>query len=445
MRYLSSARGAVLSCLAGRHFIARMGFVAALAGGSGSAAAAGFYLQDQSVKGGGRAYSGEAADMGAESLWWNPASIAGIEQSEIYNGVTGIFVNSTVTDRGSTIHYLGGQTAAVGGNPRIDNPVQNGVLPTGGFAYRINDQWAIGLAMTSPFSFVTKYPTESWTRYAAETSRLTTLDFQPTLAWRPTRWLGLGIGPNIEYQVAALSGALPNLFAGQPDGQQTLHGNGWNVGFNAGLQLHLTDRLTFGAAYRSKVLHELSGKLTVTGLEGLLGGQNFRADGGAHFNTPWAATFGLRWRATDRLTLNAQAVRQGWSVFDAIFVTSPLTTQTNENYHDTLSGAFGIDYEVTPRWIMRTGLQYDPSPTPGPTRDARVPDANRWLFSVGTSLKVTHRITLDASVTYIDFQNSAITRDASAYVGTPVPVPVSLSGLVQASGVVAGIGSRIWF
>ena len=32
--------------------------------------AAAFYLQDQSVRGLGRAYSGEVADTGVESLWW---------------------------------------------------------------------------------------------------------------------------------------------------------------------------------------------------------------------------------------------------------------------------------------------------------------------------------------------------------------------------------------
>lgn len=434
MRYLSSACGVALSCLA------------VLGGGwAENAKAAGFYLQDQSVKGGGRAYSGEAADMGAESLWWNPASIAGIERSESYSGITGIFVNSTVTDHGSTVGHLGGGPRAIGGNDRVDNPVSNGILPTGAFAYRINGQWAVGMSVTSPFSFVTKYPTDSWTRYTALTSRLTTIDLQPTLAWRPTRWLGIGVGPNIEYTVAALSNALPNLFPGQPDGQQTLHGNGWNVGYNVGIQLHLTERLVFGAAYRSRVKHELSGKLDVSGLTGLLAGQNFRADAGANFTTPWAATFGLRWKATDRLTLNAQTVRQGWSTFDAIYVTSPVKSQTSENYRDTLNGAFGIDYQVTPRWVMRSGVQYDPTPTPGPTRDARVPDANRWLFSIGTSVLVGKQLSVDASVTYVDFQNSAINRNATAYGGTPVQVPVGLRGTVEASGVVAGIGTRLWF
>lgn len=433
MKLLATAGAVTLSCMA-------------LLGGGAChrAMAAGFYLQDQSVKGGGRAYSGEAADMGAESLWWNPASIAGIDQSEIYQGVAGIIVNSTAVNHGSTIDYFG-HTLPVLGSDNVNNPVKDGILPTGAFAYRIDDQWAVGMSLTSPFSFVTKYPADSWTRDAALTSRLTTIDLQPTIAWRPIRWLGLGIGPNVEYTVAALSSALPNLSPLLADGTQTLHGNGWDVGFNAGLQLHITDRLTFGAAYRYQVNHELSGKLDVANLVGPLAGQDLRTDSGAHFTTPWAATFGLRWQVTDRLALNAQAVRQGWSAFDAIYVTSPVTTQTSEAYRDTLSGAFGIDYQVRPGWIMRTGLQYDPTPSPGPTRDARVPDANRWLFSLGTSVKATSRISIDASVTYIDFQKSAISRDASAYVGTPVALPVELSGDVEASGVVVGLGTRLWF
>src|SRR5689334_21594998 len=46
------------------------------------ASASAFYLQEQSVRGTGRAYSGEVADKGVGSLWWNPAAIAGIEKSE---------------------------------------------------------------------------------------------------------------------------------------------------------------------------------------------------------------------------------------------------------------------------------------------------------------------------------------------------------------------------
>ncbi len=55
--------------------------VAGIGGFSSAANAQAFYLQEQSVRGQGRAFSGEAADTGVESIWWNPASIGGAVSS----------------------------------------------------------------------------------------------------------------------------------------------------------------------------------------------------------------------------------------------------------------------------------------------------------------------------------------------------------------------------
>ena len=44
-------------------------------------------------------------------------------------------------------------------------------------------------------------------------------------------------------------------------------------------------------------------------------------EGAASFTTPWYASFSARYAVTDRLTLNAQVNRIGWSEFDAIRVT----------------------------------------------------------------------------------------------------------------------------
>lgn len=409
-----------------------------------TANAAGFYLQEQSAKATGRAYSGEAADTGADSLWWNPAAIAGIGQDELYGSLSGIIVSSHVADHGSTIDYFG-RTLAPGGNHDVDDPVQDGLAGSTAVAVRLDDDWSAGLAVTSPYSFVTQYPADSWMREAALTSRLTTIDIQPTLAWRPWRWLGLGIGPNVDYVVTSLSNALPNLSPLLPAGQQTLHGNGWNAGFNVGVQLHPVDSLTIGIAYRSAIEHRLSGKLDVSGLVGPLAALDERADAGARFSTPWAATAALRWQATDRLVLEAQSALQGWSAFDAISITSPIVSQVPESYHDTLNIAVGADVRVTQGWTMRAGIQYDPTPTPGASRDPRVPDASRWLFSTGTSIQATARLSIDAAFSYVDFQRTSIMRDASAYGGSPAALPVALQGQATASGIVLALGTRIRF
>lgn len=412
----------------------------------GSGWASGFYLQDQSTRGTGRAYSGEAADQGAESLWWNPASISGLDHSDIDSSLAGILVWSKARDQGSTIDRFG-TLQPVGGSSRSSHVISNGLLPSMAAALRLDDQWSVGLAVSSPFSFITQYNQSSWARYAALTSRLETIDLQPTLAWRPTSWLGIGAGPNIEHTLAALSSSLPNLSAAEGDGTETFHGQGWNVGYNVGLQLHLLeDRLTFGAAYRSRIEHSLSGSLDVIGLSGLLAGQNFHAGNGvANFTTPWAATFAVRYRVTPRLTLDAQVVHTGWSELDVVRITRPVAATTSEAYNDVTSGAIGLDYAVNPRWVVRAGIQYDPTPVPSGDLDPRVPDANRFLFALGTSLKVTQRLTVDAGVIYIDADTSHINRDASTYAGTPVATPIQLRGEVKSTALVLALGTRLQF
>ncbi|MGC1303601.1 MAG: outer membrane protein transport protein [Caulobacteraceae bacterium] len=432
--------------LAPSHALLSGAAVAALAI-AGQAHAAGFYLEDQSTKGSGRAFSGEASDFGSESLFYNPASIAGLTGLEFSSSATAILSNAKVTDTGSTITRPGQAPTSVGGAPRAYNPVEPGVIPSAAIAYGLPHDFSVGLSVTSPFSFETKYDGDSFARYAADSTRLTTIDIQPTIAWRPVRWLGLGAGPVIEYSNAIFSSGLPQLTPGGADGFEFLHGDGWNAGYAAGAQIRPNDRVTVGVSYRSKIDHTLNGGVQVSGLTGLLqlGGANVNEAAQAKFTTPWTATFGVRWKVTDKLTVEGQGVRFGWSDFNQIQLSPAPLTNVAEGYHDTTNGAIGLDYDVTPRWTVRTGVQYDPTPTPNVGRDARVPDGNRYLFAVGTSYKATRRLMLDAAISYVDLQRSHIDRDATAYAGTIAVTPISIQGDVEASAVTMSLGSRFLF
>lgn len=406
-----------------------------------AAHAGGFYLQEQGVRGTGRAYSGEAADQGVESLWWNPASIA---QSgpEVYAAVNGVFVDGSMIDRGSTLTLPGGVTVPVGGDPRIERPIENGVVPNLAGATPIGDRFVIGLSLNAPFNLTTAYPPDSWTRYDALKSRVFTADGQLTVAVRATSWLDLGVAADVQYADAKLTNALPNLIPGAPDGVQSLEGHAWDWGWTAGAQAHFGP-LSLGASYRSSIGHDLRGTAQAQGLLGPLAAANFTAPASAAFRTPWIATLGARYRLTDRLTLNGQVQRFGWSEFGAIDVVTPAGRQTiAEGYRDTTSGGAGLDYALSPSVSLRTGVQYDPTPTPDVGRDARAPDGNRWLFAAGASAKLSRRITVEAAVAYIDFQSSALDRATTFYGGAPAAVTSQLSGESQASGYVLSLGVR---
>ncbi|THD61275.1 outer membrane protein transport protein [Phenylobacterium sp.] len=411
---------------------------------SAQAHAAGFYLQEQSVIGTGRAYSGEVTDQGPASLWWNPASIAS-SPAEIYAGVSGVLVSSKVSNNGSTITYPGGVTLPVSGVGKASDPIQNGAAPSFAIATPVGDRFAVGASLTAPYNFTTKYNGDSWARYDALDTRLTTADLQLTGAMKAASWLDLGIGVDAEYTNAKLQTASPNLSPLLPDGINQLSGEGWNYGYVLGAQAHF-DRWSFGASYRSAMAHDLHGHVFVGGLLGPLAAANADGDGSANFTTPWIATVGARYRLTDRLTLEAQVQHFGWSEFDAIDIRTAAGNQSlAQNYKDTTTGAVGFDYALNRKLTLRAGVQYDPTPTPDAERTARVPDSNRWLISAGATAQVTPRIKLDAAISYIDFADSTIHHDSVFYGGTPAAVTTALQGDVSGEGLVLAVGMRTRF
>ncbi|HVJ01847.1 MAG TPA: outer membrane protein transport protein, partial [Sphingomonas sp.] len=362
--------------------------LASLVAFAGTANAQAFYLQEQSARGAGRAFSGEAADTGAQSLWWNPAAIAGMTEAEAAIAAAAILPRGEVVDTGTIIRRPGQAFAPVGGNPIARNPINNGILPSGAIAVPLNDRIALGLAVTSPFSFTTDYDADSWTRYSAGRTKLLTVDIQPSVAVALTDWLRVGAALNVEYTDASLGNALPNVLATLPDGQQTLKGNGWDFGWSAGFQMH-NDFLTVGVAYKSGIKHNLKGDLEISGLVGPLAGSNMQlSDVEASFSTPAQIIVGARFRATPQLTFNGQVVRYTWADFDAIRLGDPVNTAIPEDYRNSFSVAGGVDYAASTKLTVRAGVQRGLTPTRDGHRDARVPDSNRWNYGVGATYNI---------------------------------------------------------
>ena len=415
----------------------------------GQAFAAGFYVQEQSVRGLGRAYSGEGADTGAASLWWNPAAIGGqTGLGDAYIGVHRVSIDGDINDAGSTIQrpVPGLPVQPVGGAGAQHDPFDTGVIPNLGASWRLNDQWALGVSVNAPFNFVTRYPLNSWTRYQALKSDLFNIDIQPTIAWTPTPELSIGAGFDFDYTRATLSNALPNPSPLLPDASSVLTGKGWNHGWVAGLDWRPDPMVTLGLSYRSGIHHTLNGTVTVAGLLGPAAAGNFGAPASADFKTPSILTGSARFKITDQLTLNAQVQHFDWSVFNAINVAYGSSTQViPQNYVDTTSVAGGLDYVVDPMLTLRAGVQRDPTPTPDVGRTARVPDASRWIFAGGATFAASAQASVDVGVAYIAFDSSSINSNATAFSGTPLNTPIAMLGTVNGHGLVLSAGLRLKF
>ena len=438
---------------------ARMGGLALstalLAGVAAPAMAGSFYVQEQSTRGQGRANAGVGADKGVQSLWWNPAAIAGT-QREVYTGLHGLLLDSDVDNRGSTLTYniptpaIVSRTAPVNGDPHVHDVVESGIVPNFAVSTPIGDRFNVGLAVQAPYNFTTKYLPDDFARYDALTSELRSANISLVAAAKVTDWLDIGAGFDAQYAKATLSSALPNapipavlspayVVSPSTDGRNQLEGDGWNYGWNAGAQMHF-GKLDLGLSYRSKIEHELEGTVNISGLTGALAAANVSADGVASFNTPWYATVSARYAVNDRLTLNAQVNQIGWSEFDAIRVTYGANGRSTivQDYDDVTTGAIGFDYKIDPSMTFRAGLGYDPTPTSDDHRTARIPDGDRWLYAAGLS-KTMGSMTFDGAVTYIDIDTATINDTRDVY-GNGLVVS-NLRGEAKGSGVGFSLGA----
>jgi len=379
--------------------------------------AAGYGLKEHSADAMSAAYAGAAATgSDASYLAYNPAALAGVKDTD--------FTLSTVVILpGSRGHYTAASTSAgtpAGGGVQPAGYISGALVPAFAVRHRLSDSWAIGLVVDAPWGLRTDYKTGWAGRYYGMKSALLTIDATPTISWQPTDRIALGAGVQIEYAQATLTTAIdtgtlgavsgiPGSVPGAQDSYARLSGKNWSFGFTAGAIVRLTDDLTVGAAYHSTVKHDLAGPLTFT-LDSAGVGATIRALTGAFTSTrataplpmPDVVNFGLRDQISDDWTAMAEVDWLHWGRFRTLNVTAVNPAQppdvTTANWDDTFFASIGAGYRASSRWTFRGGVAYDQTPVPDATREARIPDSDRFWLSAGARYRMTDQF--DVNLTY---------------------------------------------
>jgi long-chain fatty acid transport protein len=113
--------------------------------------------------------------------------------------------------------------------------------------------------------------------------------------------------------------------------------------------------------------------------------------------------FGAYYQATDKWGIELDVERTGWSSFDKLVISIPAAGQTitsTNKWDDTWAMRLGAIYAINEKTNLLLGYSFDETGQPDEYFSARVPDAERQLFSVG----VTHDYggwTLEASYMYV--------------------------------------------
>lgn len=353
--------------------------VMAVLGFSVQANAAGYQLTEYSTTGLGRSFAG-AGLVGDDysAIAYNPAGMSYTTRSGAQLGFSTVGIRSTAK----------GRAGATFGK---ESPYIVRVLPHGFAQYRLNDRTVLGLGIYTPFGLATDYKNGWFGKTHAGRSEIQTVNVSPALSVNVTDSVALGASVNLQHARAKLTSEVEK-FGQYLGGKAYLRGHDTSLGYTLGATWEpVKNKTRLGVSYRSKVVHDLRGKNTVSDAAPLFG--IFQINGTTNIKTkittPETVTLSAWQRLTDKWSVSATARWTRWSQFKDLNIydmTNNPVSMTHEHWRNTWFYSLGADYQYCKNLIFRFGGAYDQSVVKGPEyRTARIPDGRRIWTSFGFS------------------------------------------------------------
>jgi len=350
------------------------------------AMASGYGVFTQGASGLGQANAVVAHTTGPSSLYFNPALINDVPGRQIEVGTTAVY-----SDR--EIDYTGG--GSENGDSAWNFP------STFYYTHQANDKLTSGLGIFFPFGLSNEWDDDYEGRYIGTSGEMLTMNINPAISYRVTDRLSLAVGLDFVYLDTEIKANInqgilidPSL-NGLVDIRQKFSGDGWGAGYNLGILFKATDRVSIGAAYRSKVKIDVEGDMSLNGvgddptLQFLFQEGNAESD----IELPAQFTVGVATQITDALLIEVGARWEDWDVNDTqiLELQNPILGETrivqNRNWHSTWSYNIGANYKLNDNLALNCGYLYGENAVPNETFEPIIPDSDAHLFTIGTDLK----------------------------------------------------------
>ncbi|MBK7647993.1 MAG: outer membrane protein transport protein [Betaproteobacteria bacterium] len=359
---------------------------------SGAASAAAFQLLEQNASGLGTAYAGSAAVAdNASTIYFNPAGMTQLGGYQLSAGLTGVRPNYEYRDQAGV--KSGGDAGSWGAVP---NAYLSGQLTKDLF---------VGVGVSAPFGLATEYDSAWAGRLIAIKSKITTVNLNPSIAYRVNDKVSLGFGLNYQKIDAELTRTGVDL-----------KGDDTSWGWNAGALFTLSPAMRVGVSYRSPIKYTLEGTLN--------GSLPIRAD----VKLPDTFILSVWQQVSDRWEAMGDLSYTRWGSLDSLTVVSrnsgaPIGAPEVFNYENSWRFAWGAAYKASQSAKVKFGIAFDRTPVRDQYRSPRVPDNNRLWLSLGGQWNTGSYGKVDVGYSYLYVLDPVISQpgllgkyDASAHV-----------------------------
>ena len=399
---------------------------AALMGTATVSFGAGFKISEQGAKAMGMANAFAAQADDPSALAYNPAGIAYLKGTQFQVGSTTILVPQT--------EFTGTTNISGASNPPVTVRAKRDIFIAPTFYATTtfeNMPLSLGIGINSLYPLAKTWDASSAFRDSAINFSLKPINFQPTLAYRfDDLHLAIAAGLDVTYAQASIQkngySTLGGLNPGGDVATVGIDGTAVGYGYNLGVLWKPVTTLSLGAAYRSRIRLGFEGDANYLGLidpSGLPAPYNamFPPKGTVITSTvstgitlPDALTLGAAWKPSDKLTLEVDVERTGWSSYNNLAVNfgAPLTANSStqaKNWQDSWACRVGGQYAVTPMVDLRAGYAFDQSPAPDATLGPELPDADRHNFSIGTGLHNQY-VSIDLAYMWVHLVNRTVSN-----------------------------------
>jgi long-chain fatty acid transport protein len=351
------------------------------------------------------------------ALYWNPATITGLQSSELGFGAEVLYPESRLSSTLPANSFGAGlPPVALAGTTRSNSGVF--VLPTVGLAYLPEDSCvAYGLGLFSAGGFAVNYPGSTLGSVTNPIllppalkglgpvdAELQVFQLVPTVACRLTDQLSIGFAPTLSFAHLTTD---PAFLDPNPDGSYPAATNGRleaGGGFQAGIYYFTENCWHFGASFKSPQWFEPFRYNTTDDL-GQPRTVNFR------FDYPMMSSIGTAYSGFDRWVLAADfryidyRNTQGFEASG--FDPSRPGAVAGLGWRSIFALALGAQYQITPCVSARVGYTYNNNPISNDdtTFNVSSPTILEHTVYVGASWNLTERFVVSVAYAHA-FENS---------------------------------------
>ena len=231
--------------------------------------------------------------------------------------------------------------------------------------------------------------------------------FNPNIAYKITDDWAVSFGARMSY-LTFENYKTPLDIPGYGYIRTHLEGDDFNCGYQLSTQYKVTDALSLGLVYRSRINHRIEGDISAdkSGVGVYAAPSDGHAD--AKLVLPASVVFGANYDFTEKFRGGASLTWTEWSTINHIDfnLTRNMLGQdksyTQElNWHDAWRVGFGFEYDFTDAFCGRIGYTYDWDPSADGHGTTMLPPGDRHIVGFGVGYKLFGDWRIDLGYNFI--------------------------------------------